>query len=336
MALDIFAPQVSTVSYDLSGKTLLIYGTNRTGKTKQLTKLPKPCYLAFEAGINGISGVPFFPMRKWSDFVSFVRQITKESNMEKAKEMYQTIILDEASVCGRLCSEFICEKWGAESIGSANNGFGLWKEYSQEFEKQLILLTSVGFTCAFIAHEGTRDFKDEKGEVYSKIYPAGDKRIIDPICNLVDIIGYAAVNGVDENGAEIKSSLYLVNTKRYHAGSRFDYLKNYLSEFTAEGLQQAMKEAIEEEERVSGMKAVDYNTQQQSYKRDEKSYDELKEEIKQFAMKLYEEDETGKNNGDKYIAIVEEHLGKGNGVQDTSPSQKQLLELIVEDLKEMF
>lgn len=114
--IDIFAPQISTVSYDLAGKTLLVYGTNRTGKTKQLTRLPKPCYLAFEAGINGIAGVPFFPMRKWSDYVQFVKQISNEKNVTRAKELYQTIVLDEASVMGSLCSEFVCEKYGVDRI----------------------------------------------------------------------------------------------------------------------------------------------------------------------------------------------------------------------------
>lgn len=326
--IDIFNPQLSTLTYDLSGKTALIYGTNRTGKTKQATRFKKPCYLAFEPGINGIPGIPFFPMRKWADYVQFVKQITNEKNLEKAKEMYQTLILDEASVMGYLCSEFVCEKYGVDRINDGNKGYGLWKEYSQEFEKQLRLLTSVGFTVIFIAHEGTRDFKDENGEEYSKIYPAGDKRIIDPICNLVDIIGYASVNGIDEEGNEIKSSLFLTNTRKYHAGSRFDYLTNCIKEFTAENLEAAIKEAIQKEEEVKGVKAVDFETQAKSQKNEKQSYSELKEEIKSIAEQLFSE-----KRMEEYKAIVEEHLGKGKGVQDTEPSQTQLLELILADLK---
>ena len=121
MAIDIFNPQISVLSYDLSGKTLLVYGSNRVGKTKQLTRLPKPYYLAFEAGINAIAGVPFLNMRKWSDFVSFVKQATNEKNREAFKERFQTIILDEASIMGRLCAEFICEKHGEDSIKSGKS-----------------------------------------------------------------------------------------------------------------------------------------------------------------------------------------------------------------------
>jgi hypothetical protein len=328
MALDIFSPQISVLSYDLSGKTILVYGTNRVGKTRQLTRLPKPCYLAFEAGINGIAGVPFFPMRKWSDYVQFVKQITNDKNISKAKEIYQTIILDEASIMGRLCTEFVCEKHGVDSIREGNKGYGLWKEYSDEFGKWLNLLTSVGFTVAFIAHEGTRDFTDENGEEYSKIYPAGDKRIIDPICNLVDIISYAAVNGTDDDGNEIKSSLFLTNTRKYHAGSRFDYLTGHIPEFTAENLQAEIAEAIKKQEEAEGIQAVDYETQAQSLKSVEKTYAELKEDIKSIAEEMF-----ANKQGDTYKSIVEEHLGKGKGVQDTDSSQRQLLELILADLQ---
>jgi hypothetical protein len=114
--LNIFEPQISVLSYDLSGKTIMVYGTNRTGKTRQLTRLPKPCYLAFEAGINAIPGIPFFAMTKWSQFIQFVKQATNEKNREAVRDKYQTIILDEASIMGRLCSEFVCEKYGVDSI----------------------------------------------------------------------------------------------------------------------------------------------------------------------------------------------------------------------------
>jgi len=327
MAIDIFNPQISVLSYDLSGKTMLVYGSNRVGKTKVLTSLPKPCYLAFEAGINGIAGVPFFPMRKWSDYVQFVKQLTREKDFDRVKEIYQTIILDEASIMGRLCTEFVCEKYGVDRIADGNNGFGLYREYSTEFEKWLNLLTSVGFTVAFIAHEGTRDFNDENGEEYSKIYPAGDRRIIDPICNLVDIIAYAAVNGTDDEGNEIKSSLFLTNTRKYHAGSRFDYLTGYIQEFTAENLQSAIEEAVRKQENAEGTKAVDYVTQAKTFKSIEKTYDELKDEIKTIAEKMFND-----KQGDAYKSIVEDHLGKGKGVQDTDSSQRQLLELILSDL----
>ena len=144
----------------------------------------------------------------------------------------------------------------------------------------------------------------------------------------MDIIAYAGVNGLDENGTEIKSSLYMTNTKKYHAGSRFDYLTGYLKEFTAENLQEAIKEAVRLQEESEGVKAVDYQTQAETYRVIEQTYNELKEEIKSIAEAMFENDQ-----GEEYRRIVEEHIGKGKGVQDTDSSQRQLLELILVDLK---
>ena len=42
MAVDIFNPEVSQVVKGIEGKLILIYGTNSTGKTKNLTKANKP------------------------------------------------------------------------------------------------------------------------------------------------------------------------------------------------------------------------------------------------------------------------------------------------------
>ena len=120
----------------------------------------------------------------------------------------------------------------------------------------------------------------------------------------------------------------MTNTRKYHAGSRFDYLTGYLKEFTAENLQEAIKEAVRLQEENDGIKAVDYQTQAETFKVVERTYDELKDEIKSIAETMFANDQ-----GAEYKRIVEEHIGKGKGVQDTDSSQRQLLELILVDLK---
>lgn len=342
MAIDIFAPQISVVSKDLSGKTIMVYGTNRTGKTYQATHFPKPYYWAFEAGLGAMPGIPFQPIRRWSDYTSMVKQFTNEKNIDRAKEMYQTIILDQAEAMGLLCEQYVCMKFGVTSLGEQRtlpNGkqdysFNGFKEYSKEFEYNLRLLTSVGFTIVFIAHEGTREFKDENGEAYTKIYPKGDKRIIDPICDLVDIIAYASVNGLDENGQEIPSSLFLRQTRKYHAGSRFTYLAPVLKEFTAENLTQAIMEAVTQEEANSGFKAVTYTEQAATQKvADLPPYEEIKKKISEIAMAVYNIDEGHTHYGAVQV-IVERHLGKGKSItNDTTPDQVELLCVIYDDLR---
>jgi hypothetical protein len=330
MSLNIFNPVISTVSHDMAGKTILVYGSNRTGKTKQLSRLPKPYYLAFEKGINGIAGIPFAPIQKWSDFVKINKQLTNLKTLEKAKELYQTIIFDTVQAASLMCEDYICQRYDVTRIKDGNKGYGLYKEYGTEFAKQINLLTSAGYTVAFISHESTRIFKDQNGEEYEKIYPAGDKRSIDPVCDLVDIIAFASVNGLDENGQEIKSSLYMVNTQQYHAGSRFDYLTPCLKEFTAENLQKAISDAVKKQEEVEGIKTVDYSKFKQQYENEVLSFEELQEKIKEIAIKLNDVDRM-----DEYKEVVENYLGTDGKVSEATKKQQQQLELILNDLEEI-
>ena len=46
----------TVVSSDMAGKSVLIYGASRTGKTSQACKFPKPLVLAFENGLRSIPG----------------------------------------------------------------------------------------------------------------------------------------------------------------------------------------------------------------------------------------------------------------------------------------
>lgn len=327
MSYDIFNPNISSVPKGMEGKTILVYGSNRTGKTYQGAKLPKPFYLGFESGINGISGIPFLPVLTWSDFIKLANQLTNPLTLDKAREMYQTLLFDSVDVAALLCQDYVCSKYGSDSIATGNKGYGLWKEYEQEFFRQINKLTSVGYTVYFISHEGTRKFYDENNEEYEKIYPTGDKRSIDPVCNLVDIIAYARVNGMDENGEEIKSSLYLKNTRFYHAGSRFDYLTPFIKEFTAENLQKAIADAVEMEEKnggttttFTGYKVT--NTVQRT------SFEEMKEFIKEMAMKLQ-----GAERFNEYVEVIEKYLGKGESASTATKEKFEQIDLIYTELK---
>ena len=301
--VDIFNLPVSTVSYDMAGKTVLIYGSNRTGKTQQACKFPKPIYLGFENGLNGISGVPYKFFNTWGEYLSLMRALLSPQNIAKTREVYQTFIFDTVQAAAMLCQDYVCGVHGATSIKEGNSGYGLWTEYETEFKRQINKLVKGGFTVIFISHETTRDFVDENGNSYSKIYPAGDKRSIDPVCDAVDIIAYASVNGLDDMGNEIKSSLYMKNTRKYHAGSRFPYLIGCLKEFTAEGLQNAIKQAIMDEEKATGMKTVSYEEQVKDREVEKPDFEVVKATIGKYAMAL-----NSLNRMDEYNKIVSEYL----------------------------
>jgi hypothetical protein len=329
--LDVFNPQISTVSKGLDGKSFLVYGSNRTGKTKVGCELPKPFYLGFENGISAISGIPFLPINNWSNFLKIVKQLTKPDAIDKVKEMYQTIIFDTLEAAARFCEEYTCSKYGAETIASGNKGYGLWKEFSIELWKPLNQLTSCGLTTYFIAHDDTREVPDANGEKTKKIYPRGEKRLVDPAVDLCDFIIYLQPNGLDENGKEILSSAYCTNTREYHAGSRFTFMPEKIEVFSAENLQKVVEYVVEKEEEFKHIKAISFKEQKNKTVAVSKTFSDLTSEIKAIALKLKEE-----GMMDKYKIIVEQYLGKDGSVKDASPLQAQQLELILDDLKDLI
>lgn len=326
--VDIFALPVSTVSHDMAGKTVLIYGSNRTGKTQQACKFPKPIYLGFENGLNGIAGVPYQFFNTWGEYKALVGRLLSPQNIARARETYQTFIFDTVQAAALMCQDFVSAQYGATSIKEGNSGYGLWTEYANEFLREINKLVKGGFTVIFISHETTRDFTDEKGQTYSKIYPAGDKRSIDPVCDAVDIIAYASVNGLDDAGNEIKSSLFMKNTKKYHAGSRFTHLVGSLKEFTAEALQNAIKEAVVAEEQESGIASVSYEEQIKEREIVKPDFDTVKTKVGKYAKAL-----SRANRLDEYNSIVNNYLKiKASAA---TPEHLDQLMFILEDLQKL-
>ncbi|MCY8944022.1 ATP-binding protein [Bacillus atrophaeus] len=321
MTIDIFNPQISVVAKGLEGKVITIYGSNNLGKTKQSTRMKKPLYLPFEKGLNAIAGVQFMPINSWADFKKVNKQLTK--NAEKAKEMYQTIIVDEVDAFAKYATRYVCEQYDVDRIKDGNDGFGLWKEYETEVWEEINKLIGVGFTVIFIAHAA----EDKKG----KVYPKGDKRVLAPVIDNSDIVLYLSSNGVDEDRKVIKSSAWLAETDEHFARSRFDYIDTYLPEFTAENLEKAIIEAVERQEKAEGIVAVTYEEQKQNNASEELDYDSMMEQIKEIGIKL-----NGEGRLEEVNEITEKHLGKGVKVTECSRKQIDVMSVILDDLKDLL
>lgn len=323
MSFDIFNPQVSAVAKGLEGKVITLVGSNSLGKTKQATRMKKPFYLGFEKGIRAIAGIPFLPINKWSDFKKINKQLTDPKTLDKAKELYQTIIFDEVYTSALYCQDYLCKKHGVETIGEGNNGYGLWKEYETEYWAEIDKLLGTGYTLVFISHV------DETKE--GKHIPKGDKRSIKPIIDNSDVVAYLQSNGVDEEGKVIKSSAWFAETDKWFARSRFDYIDTYLEEFTAENLEKVLAEAIEKQEKAEGVKAVSFTEQKERFTSEELSYEELMEEIKVIGAQLNAADKL-----EELQEVVEKHLGVGKKVTECKKSQVQVMSIILDDLKDLL
>lgn len=115
--LNIMNPQKSTVTKGLEGKVLFLYGGNRTGKTSNAIKAPKPLVFACERGLNAISGVNHFSIEKWLDIENLVDQLIDNKQEIIEKDLYRTIIVDGLDKYCEYADTYICNLYNVRSIG---------------------------------------------------------------------------------------------------------------------------------------------------------------------------------------------------------------------------
>ena len=105
--IDIFNLKPSVISRDLSGKSFLIYGTRKSGKTSNAVKFPKPLVMGFEKGWNMLSGVYGQPINKWSEALKVKKQLLSDVNKvekgEKPETTFKTVVVDTADLAYMMC-----------------------------------------------------------------------------------------------------------------------------------------------------------------------------------------------------------------------------------------
>lgn len=127
--VDIFNPQVSKIASGLEGKVILIYGTNNVGKTANAVKMKKPFVMACESGLNAQSGVTYNKINNWSEFKKIVKQFTSKSTVERAKELYSTIVIDEVYASSIFCQDYVLSVYGngALTLGEGSGKVNLYQ-----------------------------------------------------------------------------------------------------------------------------------------------------------------------------------------------------------------
>lgn len=325
MNFDFTQPDITVVEKSLKGKSLFIYGDNGTGKTLNAVKAKKPFAIPFENGLNAIAGLPYHKPEKWAD----TKKIVKQFQRPEVKELYETILIDTADKMGEMLEKYICSVFGVAEIGDVEGGQGYIAvtKYVNEF---LDGLTNEGYTVIIIGHDTEKQMKDTKGQKYIRHVPRGNKRVIAAICDAVDIVGYCEPNGFDEDtGEEILSTIYLKDGKYFKARSRWIHITNYVHPFTINGVEQAIVDAIEAQEKEDG---GEFYVEKKEIKKPEPkmTFDEVTKNIKNAMEKIKEK--TGSYS--LCAKAVEAKLGEGVKVGDCNSKHQEVLEELLEELEE--
>lgn len=322
--VDIFNPQKTVIAKGLAGKSALIYGSNSLGKTAQAVRMSKPFVIATESGLNATVGVSYNRVTSWADFTKIVRQFTDKKTVDKAREMYDTIIIDELYALALLCQDYVQSVIGQGALtlsDAPDTKHNLYQAYEKIFFKAINSLLSCDYTVIFIGHEQI----DKDG----KATPKGDKRSVDPVRDFVDYVVYLKSNGTDDKGNVIPSSAYLAETDKWFARSRFSTTPTYLPVWSAEAFEDAVNKGIEGIEKETGVKAVSYDEQKAQNTSVEYDFEETMNEIQEVGQKLVEAGQL-----EALTEIVEDTLGKGKKVSECTKKQIEAMVIILDNLKD--
>lgn len=224
-----------------------------------------------------------------------------------------------------LCEQYICMKNNVEKIGDIKWGAG-YKACKDEFEKSLRKITMLGYGLIIIAHVDTKMEKAPDGSDVTIIGPAIPSRAYAIVNQMVDIIGYIALD-YDADGVAHRT-LYTRATPYVMAGSRFRYLPERI-DFGYTQLAEAMAEAIEKSARTDGAVITEHIGAPNVVTR---SFAEVQAEARDLWDTLIKKNP---DNSEKIYAIVEEVFGSRPKLSEITPKQQDLFEVVIEGMKEI-
>jgi len=329
--IDIFSLEPSKISRDLKGKFLLIYGQPKTGKSTFGSQLPRSLFLNFEQGTNALAGIRSVPILRWGDFKKVLSQLRKP----QAREMYDSIVVDTASIAWQLCEKYVCQREGVDSIRDIPWGQG-WGMLRNEFSECWREITLLGFGILFIAHSKDKptEMRDENGESITAVAPDLPNQCYTIINSIVDIIGYLQVQMNTDGTSE--RFLYTRSTPTVFAGSRYQYLAPKIK-FGYQELVDAIGDAIDMAVERDGAEVTDHTEMKQIKAR---PFQEVMEEAKSVGNE-YIEGANSEEEKEQRFNVVKDVIRKIFGSDDFKisaavPSQSDLVELFIDEIRELI
>ena len=337
--IDIFGVQPHQVSRDMRGYSVFLYGGWKTGKTTTAVKFPKHFLLAFEKGYSAIPGAMAQPINSWSEF----RQVLRQLKDDKAKAMFETIIVDTGDIAYDYCVKYICANNNVDAVGDIpyGKGYGL---VEKEFDECLRQIVQMGYGLVVISHETDKTFKNENGTEFNKIVPTLDKRANNVLARMCDIIGYTRSVPDGESGKE-KVVMFMRGTSRFEAGSRFKYTPDYI-DLSYDNLVRAIGDALDKQMEEDGAEL--FTDTRENVHLDTTStldFDALSKEFSDIIANIpgSSDMDGSTEDGKKFreywqpriTQIIEKYLGKGSKMKDATRDQVEAVSLILIDLKDL-
>lgn len=246
------------------------------------------------------------------------------------KNMFSTLVVDSLTALGKSAEKYVTDEAEVVELSDGNRG-KLYKRFENEVYHVINKFFNLGdFTYLILAHEDFRNIGTEDDQIMQAV-PKGDwKRIVKPVIDRCDIVAYLKSNGMDESHRVIPSSAILGECDLCFARTKWDNMKLYLPEYSAQNLQNVIAEAINEQ-KSSGVKVGSFKDQQKSFVESlTVDYHDIKNKIGELVTEIYKhdnEDMEGENMV-KYQAIVSEFLGDKKVSETTEKQVGQLTNIL--------
>lgn len=324
MAIDLMGLAPHKVSRDLSGYVTYIYGAAKSGKTTLATRSPGALLLAFERGYNALPGVIAQDIASWGDVKAVVRELKKP----EVQARFHTLIFDTIDIAGTLCEKYICSQAGVDRLADIPWGGG-WGMMKKEFETVVRSMTQLGYAVFFISHDKDKEFTRKDGTKYNQIIPSCPSSFNDIAKNAADIYAYAE-KYEDGGRAQVKLVLRSIDNS-IDTGCRFKYIVPEC-EMNYEALVKALNDAIDKEAQMTNNQ---YVTDERNVEPipEVLDYDALMAEFNKMAASLMSKN--AEYYGPRITLAVEKILGKGKKISDTTLAQVELVNLIVDEIREL-
>lgn len=321
--VDLLNLKPTTISRDLKGKFILLYGEPKSGKTSMASLFPRNLLLATEVGYHALPNIYAQDIDSWATFKTVLRQLKDD----QVKAQFDTITIDTISLLSDLCEKFICSREGIKTLGDIPYGGG-YALFTKEMNETLRELSLLGYGIVFICHSerGVRKHP-VTGDDIEFVRPALNKRTYAIVNRLVDIIGYIDVkfDGEDKSVRTLQTR----ETPYVFAGSRFRFLAPNFP-FGYKELANQLHDAIESEGKLGAVIVDSPDVKESTF---ERPFYMTMNEAKDIWTKLIEQDP---DNIDKMGAITERIFGRPTKLSTVSETQQELLELAVIELKSLL
>ena len=317
MAVNLLDLQPSAINKSLSGKTILLAGQPKIGKSEWCASSPRTLIFDLENGYNAHPGVFKVSVTKWSDIKMYLQQLKKE----ELKSKYDNIAFDTISVAWDLCTQFICSQNGVNKINEIPYGAG-YKARDDEFANTLrsFIMLDYGLILTCHVKETTVGTKDDVDII--ALRPDLDKRCLPIVNSLVDVIGVIQQTW-DENG---QSQRWLLTkaTPTITAGSRWAYLDAKIP-FGYKYLEDAIIRAIDVEVNAGATVIMEAPKKEEN-----RPFEETVAEGRALWERLIQKDE---KNAEKIMKCVTQIFGYPIKLSEITEDQQDLFELTIEEMK---